>query len=105
MWGEDQLIALKEIKNRLVKSPVLHLPDIEGRFHLCSDTNKFATGCALYQIQNGKPKMIAYASKRLPGAARNYSITELEMCRLAINIASFVHLLKRVDSDVMVDHF
>ena len=26
------------------------------------------------------------------------------MCGLAINIASFAHLLKRVDSDVIVDH-
>ena len=46
-------------------------------------------GSTLYQIQNGKPKLIAYASKRLPEAAKNYSITELELCRLAINIASF----------------
>ena len=40
----------------------------------------------------------------MPEAARNYSITELEMCSLAINIASFAHLLKRVDFDAIVDH-
>ena len=61
-------------------------------------------GSALYQIQNGKPKLITYASKRLPEAARNYSITELELCRLAINIGSFSHLLKRVNFDTIVDH-
>ena len=61
-------------------------------------------GSALYQIQNGKPKLIAYASKRLPEAARNYSITELEMCGLAINIRSFAHLLKKVNFDSIVDH-
>ena len=61
-------------------------------------------GSVFYQIQNGKPKLIAYASKRLPEAAKNYSITELEMCILAINIASFAHLLKRVDFDAIVDH-
>ena len=43
-------------------------------------------GSALYQIHNGKPKLIAYASKRLPEVARNYSITELEMYELAINM-------------------
>ena len=43
-------------------------------------------------------------SKRLPAAARNYSVTELEMCGLAINTASFVCLLKRVDFDAVVDH-
>ena len=61
-------------------------------------------GSALYQIQNGKPKLIAHASKRLPEAARNYSKTELELCGLAINITSFSHLLKRVDFDAIVDH-
>ena len=61
-------------------------------------------GSALYQIQNGKPKLIAYASKRLPEAARSYSIKELELCCLAINIANFSHLLKRVDFDAIVDH-
>ena len=45
-----------------------------------------------------------YASKRLPEAVRSYSITELELCSLAINIASFSHLLKRVDFDAIVDH-
>ena len=58
----------------------------------------------MYQIQNRKPKLIAYANKRLPEAARNYSITELDMCGLAINIASFSHLLKIVDFNATVDH-
>ena len=80
------------------------MPNKTGRFHLYSDTSKFATGSALYQIQNGKPKLIAYVSKRLPEATRHYSITELELCELAINIASFSHLLKRVDFYAIVDH-
>ena len=80
------------------------MPNKTGRFHLYSDTSKFATGSALYQIQNDKPKLIAYASKRLLEAAKSYTITELELCGLAINIAIFSHLLKRVDFDVIVDH-
>ena len=78
--------------------------DKRGRFLLYSDTSKYTTGSALCQVQNGEPKLIAYASKRMPEAARNYSITELEMCGLAINIASFTHLLKRVDFDAVVDY-
>ena len=80
------------------------MPNTTGRFYLYFDTSKFATGSVLYQIQNGKLKLIAYASKRLPEAAKKYSITELELCGLAINIASFSHLLKRVDFDAIVDH-
>ena len=93
-----------EIKHRLQRPPVLHLPDRHGCFQLYSDTSKFATGSALYQIQNGPPKLIAYTSERIPEAAKNYSITKLEMCGLAMNIATFSHLLKKVDFDAIVDH-
>ena len=81
------------------------MPNTTGRFHLHSDTSKFATGRTLYQIQNGRPKLITYASKRLPEATKNYSITELELYGLAINMARFPNLLKRVDFDAIIDHF
>ena len=103
-WGKEQQDSFEEIKHILMKLPVLHMPNKMGRFHLYSDTSRYATGSALYQIQNGKPKLIAYVSKRLPEAAKSYSITELEPCGLVINIASFSHLLKRVDFDAIVDH-
>ena len=66
IWGKEQQEAFKEIKRRLVKTHILHMPNCEGRFHLYSDMSMFATGSALYQIQNRKLKLIAYASKRLP---------------------------------------
>ena len=80
------------------------MPNKTGRFYLYSDTSKFATGSTLYQIQNGTPKLTAYMSKRIPEATQRYSITELELCGLAINITSFSHLLKRVNFDAIVDH-
>ena len=103
-WGKEQQDAFEEIKHRLQKPPALHMPDKIGRFQLYSNTIKYAIGSALYQIQNGKPKLIAYLSKRLPDAACNYSITELEMCGLVINITSLAHLLRKVDFDAIVDH-
>ena len=104
VMGDEQQKAFDEIKSRLLKPPVLSMPDKRGRFLLYSNTSKYATGSALYQVQNGKPKLINYVSKRMLEAARNYSITDLKMCSFAINIASFAHLLKRVDFDAIVDH-
>ena len=104
LWGKEQQQDFDEIKCRLQRPPVLHLPNRHGHFQLFSDTSKFATGSALYQIQNGQPRLIAYASKRMPEAAKNYSITELEMCGLAMNITTFSHLLKKVDFDAIVNH-
>ena len=104
LLGKEQEESFDEIKCQLIKPPVLHMPNKTGRFHLYSDTSKFETGSALYQIQNGKCKLITYVSKRLPEATRSYCITKLELCGLAINIVSFSHLLKRVDFDAIVDH-
>ena len=40
----------------------------------------------------------------MPEAAKNYSITKIKMCGLAMSIATFLHLLKKVDFDAIVDH-
>ena len=54
-WGKEQQDSFEEIKHRLLKPPVLHIPNKTGRFHLYSDTSKFVTGSALYQIQMVSP--------------------------------------------------
>ena len=77
VWGEEQQESFEQIKKRLVCAPVLHIPNRQGRFDLFLDSSK---------------------------AVRSYLITELELCSLAINIASFSQLLKRVDFDAIVDH-
>ena len=40
VWGKEQQDYFGEIKHRLVKPPVLHMPNATGRFHLYSDTSK-----------------------------------------------------------------
>ena len=80
------------------------MPNCEGRFNLYLDMSEFTMGSTVYQIQNRKPKLTAYVSKRLSEAARNYFITKLELCNIAINIVSFSHLLKWVDYNAVVDH-
>ena len=78
--GKQTQVVFEETKHRLIKAPILHMPICEGRFHFYLDMSKFAAGSTLYQIQNGKQKLIAYASKRLPKAVRSYSVPELELC-------------------------
>ena len=49
-WGKEQQDSFLEIKCRLIKSPILHMPNKSGRFHLYSDTSKYMTSSAFYQI-------------------------------------------------------
>ena len=69
-WGKEQWDSFEEIKRRLIKPPVLHMPNKTGRFHLYLDISKFKTGSTLYKIQDAKPKLITYASKSLPEATK-----------------------------------
>ena len=39
IWGKEQQDSFEEIKCRLIKPPVLHMPNKTGRFHLYSDTS------------------------------------------------------------------
>ena len=86
VWGQEQEKAFKEVKSRLTNPPVLHLPRAEGRFILYSDTSVEGTGSSVWQMQEGKAKLIGYASKTLPEACSRYSVTELEMTGLLVNM-------------------
>ena len=54
---------LSKLKELLIKPPVLHLPRPGGRFILYCDTSKTHTGSSLWQMQDGKPRLLGYASK------------------------------------------
>ena len=82
----------------------MHLPKAEGRFILYSDTSIEGTGSSLWQIQGGKPKLIGYAGKTLPEACSRYSVTELEMTGLLVNMNLWKNLLKHREFDAAVDH-
>ena len=104
IWGDTQEKAFREVKLRLTNPPVLHLPKAEGRFILYSDTSMEGTGCSLWQIQEGKPKLIGYASKTLPEACSRYSVTKLEMAGLLVNMNPWKNLLKHREFGAAVDH-
>ena len=103
-WTPECQFAFEEVKKRLASRPVLNLPTADGRYTLVSDTSKVATGAALYQEQEGELRLIAYHSKKLNDAASRYSISELELHGLYINIKAFDHYLRGSEFDVIVDH-
>ena len=103
-WGKEQEEAFQEVKHRMSTPPVLHLPRAVGRLVLFSDTSKVGTGSSLWQYQDGKPRLIGYASKTLPEACSLYSVTELEMTGLLVNMGLWKNILKHREFDAAVDH-
>ena len=104
IWQEEQQQAFDTIKERMINPPVLYLPKPGGRFILYCDSSRTHTVSSLWQVQEGKPRLIGYASKSLPAPAQNYGVTELEMTGMAVNIHLWRHLLHRVEYDCAVDH-
>ena len=104
VWGQEQEKAFKEVKSRLTSPPVLHLPKAEGRFILYSDTSVEGIGSSLWQMQDAKARLLGYASKTLPEACPRYSVTELEMTGLLVNMNLWKNLLKHREFDAAVDH-
>ena len=58
----------------MINPPILYLPKPGGRFILYCDSSRTHTGSSLWQVQEGKPRLIGYASKSLPAPALNYSV-------------------------------
>ena len=67
----------------MITPPILYLPKPGGRFILYCDSVRTYKDSSLWQIQEGKPRLIGYASKSMPSPAKNYSVTELEMTGMA----------------------
>ena len=80
------------------------MPDMTGMFRLMSDTSTLAAGAALYQYQGSAFYIVEYNSKKLPKAVQNYSVTELELFGLVVNIYAFKKLLTNVYFEVFCDH-
>ena len=103
-WTSECQKSFDTIKNMLTQPPILRMPDTKGIFPLMSDTSILATGAALYQFQDNNYYIVGYNSKKLPEAAKNYSITELELFGLVINIHAFRQLLSHVYFECFCDH-
>ena len=80
------------------------MPNNKGHFTLVSDTSWIACGAPLYQEQRGKLRLVGYNFKKLPPALIRYSISELELCGLAVNIHSFKYILRNTEFTVIIDH-
>ncbi len=62
-----------------MSQPVLLLPRREGKFRVETDTSRYAIGGVLSQKQDRKWKPIAFLSRTMQPAERNYEIYDKEL--------------------------
>ena len=77
-WNEERQQAFEDIKSALITAPVLHLADVSKPFRIHTDTSDIALGAVLLQEYDDNWHPVAYASRKLTPAEKNYTIMERE---------------------------
>ena len=104
-WTDKHQKAFDDIKQLLVKPPVLGMVSGDGFFRLESDTSRTAAGATLYQWQNNEWVLVWISLQTIyPMQFRNYGVTELELTGLLANIHGFEQKLNNNYFEAIVDH-
>ena len=103
-WTQEQTNAVNELKRNLESRPVVQFPDYTQKFYIFSDASNVGIGAVLMQKVDGKLHPIAYASKSLNDAQRNYSVTKREALSLVFALESFRNIILLYPIVVYTDH-
>lgn len=105
IWTEDAQSAFEQIKRLLTTAPVLINPDFERKFFLHCDASDYGVGAVLVQLDDaGHERPIAFMSRKLNTAQRNYSVTERECLAALEAIKRFRCYLEMQEFEVITDH-
>jgi len=103
-WGPEQMNAFCTLKERLISAPILGMPTDSGMFLLDSDASSVGLGAVISQMQNGKEVVIAYASRSLSNAERNYDTTKRELLAVTFGLRTFRQYLLGRKFIIRTDH-
>lgn len=104
-WSSEAESSFIKIKEALVSSPVLSQPDFSQPFTIQCDASNTGLGGVLTQVLDGEEKVIAYASRSLSRAERNYSVTERECLAVIFSIEKFRPYVEGTKFTVITDHY
>jgi len=88
-WEKEHQETFEELKEKITSQPVLSLPRREGKFRVETDVSGHAIGGVLSQEQDGKWKPIAFLSRTMQPAERNYEIYDKELLTIVEALAKW----------------
>ena len=105
VWTESSEKAFRQLIKMLLSPPILVFPNHKLRFRLATDASNCGLGAVLSQIsENDDEQVIAYASRTLNAAEKNYSTTEQELLAIIWACEKFRPYLFGVEFDLLTDH-
>jgi hypothetical protein len=104
-WSDECEQAFIQVKHALVSAPILRAPDPELKFVLQTDASDIGLGAVLSQRDhNADEWVIAYASRSLRKAEKNYHTTEKECLAIIFGVKQFRSYLWGLPFIVETDH-
>ena len=103
-WGEAEQEAFETLRECLITPPIVAFPNFDEEFLIFTDASNYGIGAVLSQMQDDKEVVIAYSSRHLNAAERNYSAIEREALAIVYGIKRYRHYLQDEKFEIISDH-
>ena len=104
IWTPECQQAFEELRLALTTTPVLTMPTDEDTYILDADASHHTIGAVLSQVQAGKERVIAYASRTYSKAEVNYCTTRQEFLAVVHFVKQFKQYLLGREFVIRTDH-
>ena len=104
IWNDEQKKCFNQLKNSLLKDPILMLPDVNKPFVLRTDASYYGLGAVILQEYDGILKPVCYAGKKLNASEIKYSVIEKECYGIVWGINRFKEFLYGKEFVLQTDH-
>ena len=104
-WSADCQKAFEQAKNQLASAPVLAHYDVTQKLKLAADASAYGLGAVISHVyDDGSEKPIAYASRTLSNAEKNYAQIDKEALALVFAVQRFHTYLYGRKFVLVTDH-
>ena len=103
-WTSNQQQAFDALKQAMVKGPILVLPDPKLPYIVTTDASGYAIGAMLSQDHGKGLQPIAFLSKKMLPAERNYAVHEQELLAIICALREWRHYFHGSKFKVITDH-
>jgi hypothetical protein len=103
VWDDLCLWAFEALNGALTSSPILAMPTDEGRFFLDTDASSHGIG-AVSQEQDGKERVVAFASRLYSQHEARYCVTRQELMAVVLYLKHFKQYVLGRRFTIRTDH-